>query len=597
MDVMVAPERQRQGLGEVLFRTWDRNVGASLGLGLSESSYRLFQKLRWPDVGPVPCLVKPLTRRALRRPNWPVRVNRLVSALTLPIVKIVARTRPLARRGAARSSASTTASRTLWEALAPKFDFAVRRDAAVSQLEVRVGAARPLLDRGAAPRRPQRRATRSTATSHEPRGRVTLLVDFLADPDDERGLATLLRWVDREARQADSDKIRAFAMHAGFRRVLRRSGYFQVKSTMEFVVEGQRRRRRRRRSTRTPSAGTSRSATRIRIDDRRSMHLLVGIDTEGDNQWDAAARAHQTFENIYALPRLHALFARHGVRPTYVITHPVATRPAVGGRAARLLAGGDCEIGAHHHAWETPPCTRRRRPAASRTRRRCRARSSRQQLASLTERDRGARSASGRCRTARAGSASRPSTSPALERHGYLVESSVAPLFYEAHKGGPDFVEAPLTPYFLAYDSATRPGTQQRARGAGVGGAEPPAAEAAAVCSTRARRGRTRPSASCASSGSLRLRWLRPSYSSLDDMIALARRPGARAASRCSTCSSTRARPSSAAARTTGPQARARRLLRSARALPRVRHRELGATPVDVRGVPAHGVRCGADRR
>ena len=57
------------------------------------------------------------------------------------------------------------------------------------------------------------------------------------------------------------------------------------------------------------------------------MYLLVGIDTEGDNQWDAAARTHQTFENLYALPRLHALFARHGVRPTYVITHPVATDP------------------------------------------------------------------------------------------------------------------------------------------------------------------------------------------------------------------------------------------------------------------------------
>ena len=45
----------------------------------------------------------------------------------------------------------------------------------------------------------------------------------------------------------------------------------------------------------------------------------------------------------------------------------------------------------------------------------------------------------------------------ALERQGYLVESSVAPLFYETHKGGPEFVEAPLRPYFLAYDSATRP--------------------------------------------------------------------------------------------------------------------------------------------
>ena len=39
-DAMVAPERQRRGLGEELFRTWDRSVGASLGLGLSDSSSR-----------------------------------------------------------------------------------------------------------------------------------------------------------------------------------------------------------------------------------------------------------------------------------------------------------------------------------------------------------------------------------------------------------------------------------------------------------------------------------------------------------------------------------------------------------------------------
>src|SRR5262245_66631072 len=35
MDVMVAPERQRQAIGQVLFRTWARNVPASLGLGPS----------------------------------------------------------------------------------------------------------------------------------------------------------------------------------------------------------------------------------------------------------------------------------------------------------------------------------------------------------------------------------------------------------------------------------------------------------------------------------------------------------------------------------------------------------------------------------
>jgi hypothetical protein len=219
----------------VLFRTWDRNVGASLGLGLSDSSYRLFQKLKWPDVGPVPCLVKPLTRRAFRRPNWPVPINRLVSALTLPIVLIVARTRPLRAevRLIQRFDDSFTA---LWDELAPKFDLAVRRDAAYLNWKY---VAAPHVRYSIAVLRRDNRNIGYAVYRHlyEPRGRVTLIVDFLADPDDEGALRTLLHWIDREARQADSDKIRVFAMHAGFRRVLRRSGYFQVKSTMEFVVK------------------------------------------------------------------------------------------------------------------------------------------------------------------------------------------------------------------------------------------------------------------------------------------------------------------------------------------------------------------------
>jgi GNAT superfamily N-acetyltransferase len=235
MDVMVAPERQRQGLGEILFRTWDRNVGASLGLGLSESSYRLFQKLNWPDVGPVPLLVKPLTRRALRRPNWPVAINRLVSALTLPVVLVVSRVRPMRAevRLIQRFDESFTA---LWEQVATKFDLAVRRDAAY--LNWKYVTAPHVRYSIAVVRREDRNIGYAVYRHlHEPRGRVTLLVDFLSDPDDEAAFTTLLNWIDREARQADSDKIRVFAMHEGFRRVLRRSGYFPVKSTMEFVVK------------------------------------------------------------------------------------------------------------------------------------------------------------------------------------------------------------------------------------------------------------------------------------------------------------------------------------------------------------------------
>jgi hypothetical protein len=72
--------------------------------------------------------------------------------------------------------------------------------------------------------------------AQEPRGRATRLIDFFADPADEDAIVTLLRFVDREARAADSDKIRVFATHAGVRRVLRKSGYYPWRSTMEFVA-------------------------------------------------------------------------------------------------------------------------------------------------------------------------------------------------------------------------------------------------------------------------------------------------------------------------------------------------------------------------
>ena len=235
MDVMVAPERQRQGLGEVLFRTWDRNVGAALGLGLSESSYRLFQKLRWPDVGPVPCFVKPLTRRAFRRSDWPGAVNRLVSAVTLPVVRFVSRPRPLHAevRLIERFDDSFT---SLWDSVSGSFDLAVRRDA--RYLNWKFASAPHVRYSMAALRREDRNAGYVVYRHlHEPLGRVSLLVDFLTDPDDEQGFETLLGWVDREARRADSDKIRVYALNAAYRRILRKAGYFQVKSTMELVVK------------------------------------------------------------------------------------------------------------------------------------------------------------------------------------------------------------------------------------------------------------------------------------------------------------------------------------------------------------------------
>ncbi len=252
----------------------------------------------------------------------------------------------------------------------------------------------------------------------------------------------------------------------------------------------------------------------------RGPALLVAIDTEGDNQWSAEARRHQTFRNTHELDRLHDFFARHGVRPTYVVTWPVARDPESAGTLRRLLDRGDCEIGAHHHAWETPPFSAEdvdRHPyALSLPDAQFDA-----QLASLTTAITdavGVRPVS--YRSGRFGFSARHVSS--LEQQGYLVDSSVTPLFYEAHKGGPDFVDAPLTPYYLAYDSATRPGTSAVLE-----------LPVSAALNRRVPRwlahayGRapwpyqTRRALRLARIATVR--WLRPSYTSAADMIALAR--------------------------------------------------------------------------
>jgi hypothetical protein len=228
-DPLVTVERQRRGLGEALLRAWDRQSGIALGAALSEGTrFLLLDKLRWSEPVTLSCVVKPLSRRALRRPTWPTAVNRLVSALTLPFVLVVARARPLREQVEVVRRFTRDIDR-LWERVAPRLDLAVRRDSAylnwkfIESPHVRYSVA--ILRRDDEPH-----GYAVYRHRREPQGRVTQIVDFLVDPADERGLKTLLRWIDREARAEDSDKIRCYVQHAKFRRVLRRSGYFVVKS-------------------------------------------------------------------------------------------------------------------------------------------------------------------------------------------------------------------------------------------------------------------------------------------------------------------------------------------------------------------------------
>jgi hypothetical protein len=231
----VVGERQRQGLGGALLRAWDRGTGVAFGAGFSDATRQRLDELRWPRTVPLACLVKPISRRALRRPNWPVPVNRLVSALALPVVRFVSRLQPLKEEVQAVRRFDTGVDQ-LWERVKGSLALAVRRDSRYLNWKF---IEPPHVRYQAAVLRRDDEVAGYVVYRHlrEPQGRVTQIVDFLADPSDERAIATLVGWVDREARLEDSDKIRCYATHAEFRRLLRRQGFFGVKSDVNVIVK------------------------------------------------------------------------------------------------------------------------------------------------------------------------------------------------------------------------------------------------------------------------------------------------------------------------------------------------------------------------
>lgn len=84
------------------------------------------------------------------------------------------------------------------------------------------------------------------------------------------------------------------------------------------------------------------------------MKLVITIDTEEDN-WGQYNSLSHDLQNIERIGTLQQLFDRFAVKPTYLVTYPVAS----GKNAVSLLKGimeeDKCEIGSHCHPWNTPP--------------------------------------------------------------------------------------------------------------------------------------------------------------------------------------------------------------------------------------------------
>lgn len=83
------------------------------------------------------------------------------------------------------------------------------------------------------------------------------------------------------------------------------------------------------------------------------MHLAITIDTEEDN-W-SNYDSEPVLSNISKIPDLQKMFDTYGVKPTYLITYPVATDKNSISILRKIMEEDRCEIGAHLHPWNTPP--------------------------------------------------------------------------------------------------------------------------------------------------------------------------------------------------------------------------------------------------
>jgi len=174
------------------------------------------------------------------------------------------------------------------------------------------------------------------------------------------------------------------------------------------------------------------------------MYLAVTIDTEEDN-WGDYTNTSFSVENIKKIPTLQKMFDEYRIKPTYLVTYPVATNQDSVCVLKKVLDGGNCEIGMHCHPWSTPPFEEERNPYNSML---CNLQYDLQykkmcKLHEVIEKNFGV--------TAKSFRAGRwgynGNTALVLEELGYKIDTSITPFIDWSDSHGPDFSGVSPQPY------------------------------------------------------------------------------------------------------------------------------------------------------
>jgi GNAT superfamily N-acetyltransferase len=236
MDVFLRAEARGKGVGARLFTAWSDHVEVALGLGLTPSSYGLFKKLRYVDVGPVPFYRKVLDARAGAR--------RRLGALGPAVAPFLRGALAVRQREAAVDAGGRTVRRVdtfseeydgLWERARASYVMCVRRDLPYLRWKYQLCPERAYEIREA--RTGGTLAGFAVSRQEDYRGvRLGWVIDVFADGEDHATRDVLLRDV-MEGFAADGvARAQAFGLDARLGAALERRGFRRGPSPMQFCV-------------------------------------------------------------------------------------------------------------------------------------------------------------------------------------------------------------------------------------------------------------------------------------------------------------------------------------------------------------------------
>ena len=237
MDVFLREEARGQGVGAMLFEAWSSSVDVALGLGLTSSSYGLFQKLRYRDIGPVPFYRKVLDPVAVLARRMP----RPAAVVAGPVLRAVLRSlnpeAPPASAGVQvrRATGFGPDYDRLWERARATYAMCVRRDAAYLEWKYARCPHRGYATWEA--RRGDDLVGFAVGRHGDYRGvRLGWIVDVFAEDGDRASRSALIAAVLDDFRRAGVARVQAFALNAGLGAELLRQGFSRGPSPMQFCV-------------------------------------------------------------------------------------------------------------------------------------------------------------------------------------------------------------------------------------------------------------------------------------------------------------------------------------------------------------------------